>query len=86
MADRAAQGGARAGAAGRRKAQLEGELAAERRQAERVAHELAERSARIERLRARTPRDVALAPLAERLAKTLRSAGEAVEERVKELG
>jgi chromosome segregation protein len=68
-----------------RKAQVEGELAAERRQAERVARELAERLARIERLRAQRAADVALAPLAERLAKTLRSAGEAVEERVKEL-
>ena len=68
-----------------RKAQVEGELAAERRQAERVARELAERLARIERLRAQHAADVALAPLAERLAKTLRSAGEAVEARMKEL-
>jgi chromosome segregation protein len=68
-----------------RKAQVEGELAAERRQAERVARELAERLARIERLRAQHAADTALAPLAERLAKTLRGAGEAVEERVKEL-
>jgi chromosome segregation protein len=68
-----------------RKAQVEGELAAERRQAERVARELAERLARIERLRAQHAADVALAPLAERLARTLRGTGEAVEERVKEL-
>jgi chromosome segregation protein len=68
-----------------RKAQVEGELAAERRQAERVARELAERLARIERLRAQHAADTVLAPLAERLAKTLRGAGEAVEERVKEL-
>jgi chromosome segregation protein len=68
-----------------RKAQVEGELAAERRQAERVARELAERLARIERLRSQHAADGALLPLAERLARTLRGAGEAVEERVKEL-
>jgi chromosome segregation protein len=68
-----------------RKAQVEGELAAERRQAERVARELAERLARIERLRAQHAADTALLPLAERLARTLHSAGEAVEERVQEL-
>jgi chromosome segregation protein len=65
-----------------RKAQLEGELAAERRQAERVARERAERLARIERLRAQLAADVALAPLAGRLAETLHGAGEAVELRV----
>jgi chromosome segregation protein len=65
-----------------RKAQLEGELAAERRQAERVAREQAERLARIERLRAQLAADVALAPLAGRLAETLHGAGEAVELRV----
>jgi chromosome segregation protein len=65
-----------------RKAQLEGELAAERRQAERVAREQAERLARIERLRAQLAADVALAPLAGRLAATLHGAGEAVELRV----
>ena len=65
-----------------RKAQLEGELAAERRQAERVARERAERLARIERLRAQLAADVALAPLARRLAETLHGAGEAVELRV----
>jgi chromosome segregation protein len=68
-----------------RKAQLEGELAAERRQAERVARERTERLARIERLRAQRAADVALAPLAKRLAETLCSAGEAVEQRVREL-
>ena len=65
-----------------RKAQLEGELASERRQAERVARERAERLARIERLRAQLAADVALAPLAGRLAETLHGAGEAVELRV----
>jgi len=68
-----------------RKAQLEGELAAERRQAERVARERTERLARIERLRAQRAADTALAPLAKRLATTLGSAGEAVEQRVGEL-
>jgi chromosome segregation protein len=68
-----------------RKAQVEGELAVERRQAERVARERAERLARVERLRAQRAADIALAPLARRLAETLQSAGEAVEQRVKEL-
>jgi chromosome segregation protein len=65
-----------------RRVQLEGELAAERRQAERVARERAERLARIERLRAQLAVDVELAPLAGRLAETLHRAGEAVELRV----
>jgi len=68
-----------------RKAQLEGELVVERRQAERVAREQAERAARTEMLRAQHMDDVALIPLAKRLAETLRSAGEAVEQRVAEL-
>ncbi len=68
-----------------RRAQLEGELAAERRQAERVAREHAERVARGERLRAQLAADTALAPLAERLAATLHTLGGAVAERVAEL-
>ncbi len=68
-----------------RRAQLEGELAAERRQAERVAREHAERVARLERLRAQLAADTALAPRAERLAAALHSLGEAVAERVAEL-
>jgi chromosome segregation protein len=68
-----------------RKAQLEGELAAERRQAERVAHEAAERLARIERLRAQHTEDVALAPVAERLAVACKRAEEAVEGLVAQL-
>jgi chromosome segregation protein len=68
-----------------RRAQLEGELAAERRQAERVAREHAERVARLERLRAQLAADTVLAPLAERLAATLRSLGEVVAQRVAEL-
>jgi chromosome segregation protein len=68
-----------------RKAQLEGELAAERRQAERVAREQAERLARVERLRAQHAADVVLAPVAERLTATLKRAGEVVQERVAQL-
>ncbi len=68
-----------------RRAQLEGELAAERRQAEYLVGEQAERLARIERLRARHAADVALAPAAERLAEALKRAGEAVQEQVKQL-
>jgi chromosome segregation protein len=68
-----------------RRAQLEGELAAERRQAERAAREHAERVARLERLRAQLAADAALAPLAERLAAALHTLGQAVAERVAEL-
>jgi chromosome segregation protein len=68
-----------------RKAQVEGELSVERRQAERVAREEAERMARIERLRAQHAADKVLVPLARRLAETLPSVSEAVERRVKEL-
>ena len=68
-----------------RKAQLEGELAVERRQAERVAREQAERAARTGRLRAQHMADMELIPLAKRLAEALRSAGEAVERRMAEL-
>ena len=68
-----------------RRAQLEGELAAERRQAEHLAGEQAERLARMERLRARHAADVVLAPAAERLAEALKRAGEAVQEQVKQL-
>jgi chromosome segregation protein len=68
-----------------RRAQLEGELAAERRQAERLAREHAERLERLERLRARLAADTALRPLAERLAAALHGAGEAVAARAAEL-
>jgi chromosome segregation protein len=61
-----------------RRAQLEGELAAERRQAERLAREHAERVRRLELLRAQQTADSRLAPLAERLAAALRGAAEAV--------
>jgi chromosome segregation protein len=68
-----------------RKAELEGELAAERRQAERVAREREQRLGRIELLRAQHTLDEALAPRVRRLAATLHSAGEAVQERVEGL-
>ncbi len=68
-----------------RRAQLEGELAAERRAAERLAREHAERVTRLERLRALHAADTALAPLAERLAAALGLAGEAVAARAVEL-
>jgi len=68
-----------------RRAQLEGELAAERRQAERIAREHSERMQRLERLHAQLAADTALHPLAERLAAALGAAGEAVAERVAEL-
>jgi chromosome segregation protein len=61
-----------------RRAQLEGELAAERRMAERAARERAERAARIERLEAAVARDRALRPLAERVAAALERALAAV--------
>ncbi|HXA55731.1 MAG TPA: AAA family ATPase [Solirubrobacteraceae bacterium] len=61
-----------------RRAQLEGELAAERRTADRLAAERAERVERLERLRAIHAADTTLAPLADRLASALRIAGEAV--------
>ncbi len=68
-----------------RRAQLEGELGAERRAAERLAREHAERLARLARLRAQHAADTALAPLAERLAVALHAAGEAVGARATEL-
>jgi chromosome segregation protein len=68
-----------------RRAQLEGELAAERRAAERLAREHAERLERLERQRAQHAADTTLAPLAERLAAALHTAGEAVAARAAEL-
>jgi chromosome segregation protein len=65
-----------------RKAELEGELASERRQVERRAREHEERRTRIERLRAQLIADTALVPLAERLALALQGAAEAVQARV----
>ncbi len=61
-----------------RRAELQGELAAERRQAERRQAERAERARRIERLRAQRTADLELAPRAERLATVLAATGEAM--------
>jgi chromosome segregation protein len=61
-----------------RRAELQGELAAERRQAERRQAERTERQRRIERLRAQRAADLELAPRAERLAAVLASTGEAM--------
>ena len=68
-----------------RKAELEGELSAERRQAERMERERAERAARGERLRAQHATDTAAVALAERLATVLQSAGDAFASRVEQL-
>ena len=73
------------GASAVRRAQIEGELAAERRAAQRVARERAERAARIERLRSRVAADRALAPQAQRLAAALEAAAGAIATRVAEL-
>jgi chromosome segregation protein len=68
-----------------RRAQLTGELAAERRVAERAARERAERAARIERLAAALVRDQTLLPLAHRLVAALTGALEAIRVRVEAL-
>ena len=64
-----------------RKAELEGELASERRQVERIERERIERLARGERLRAQLAADTAAAPLAQRLLAALELAAEAVSAR-----
>ncbi|MGO9763314.1 MAG: chromosome segregation SMC family protein [Solirubrobacteraceae bacterium] len=73
------------GALAVRKAELEGELAAERRQAERRQRERGERAARLARLRAQHALDIATAPLAQRLAVVLAATAESVELRVAQL-
>ena len=70
------------GALAVRKAELEGELAAERRQGERRERERSERLERIERLRAQHAADTAATPRAQRLAAALEVAAEAVQSRV----
>jgi chromosome segregation protein len=70
------------GALAVRKAELEGELASERRQRERRERERVERVARIERLRAQHALDTATTPAAQRLALALQAAAAAVHERV----
>jgi chromosome segregation protein len=64
-----------------RKAELEGQLASERAQAERLAREAEQRRARIERLRAQLVADRELVPRAERLGAVVRAAAEAVQAR-----
>ncbi|HSZ70381.1 MAG TPA: AAA family ATPase [Solirubrobacteraceae bacterium] len=73
------------GALAVRRAELQGELAAERRQAERVRREHAERLARLEELREQHAADTALGPLASRLAAALDAVAVAVAARVAEL-
>ncbi|MEA2218517.1 MAG: chromosome segregation protein [Solirubrobacteraceae bacterium] len=73
------------GAPAVRRAQLEGELAAERRVAERAARERADRTRRIAGLRRRLHADRALEPAATRLAAALESAGRAIAGRVEVL-
>jgi chromosome segregation protein len=73
------------GEAAVRRAQIEGEFAAERRVAERAARERAERAARIERLAAARVRDQALLPVAHRLVAALAGALEAVAARIEVL-
>jgi chromosome segregation protein len=68
-----------------RRAQLQGELAAERRVAERAARERAERAQRIERLEAALARDRALLPAAVALVETLDGVLAAVRTRVEVL-
>ena len=68
-----------------RRAELEGRLAAERRQAERVARERTERTARSERLRAQHDVDVALVPRSDRLSAALKDGSEVLRARVTEL-
>ncbi|UGS35843.1 chromosome segregation SMC family protein [Capillimicrobium parvum] len=70
------------GAAAVRRAQAEGELAAERRTAERAARERAERGRRLEYLRAQRTADEQLEPLARTLAATLGRVSAAVANRV----
>ena len=73
------------GALAVRQAELEGELAAERRQAERAARERVERAARIERLRAQRTADSAATPRAQQLVAAIESAAQAVQVRVDQL-
>jgi chromosome segregation protein len=64
-----------------RKAELEGQLASERAQAERLAREAEQRRARIERLRAQLAADRELVPRAERLGAAVRAAAATVHAR-----
>jgi chromosome segregation protein len=73
------------GEAAVRRAQVQGELAAEQRVAERAARERAERAQRIERLQAALERDRVLLPAARKLVETMESALAAVRTRVEVL-
>ncbi|HEY6761984.1 MAG TPA: AAA family ATPase, partial [Baekduia sp.] len=73
------------GEAAVRRAQLEGELAAERRVAEQAAKARAERTQRIAQLEAQLARDTALGPAAGRVADVLAIVHEAVMERMREM-
>jgi chromosome segregation protein len=64
-----------------RKAEIEGELASERRQVERLERERVERRSRVERLRAQLAADTAAVPRAQRLLEVLALAAEAVSAR-----
>ncbi|HMI72429.1 MAG TPA: hypothetical protein VK510_20690, partial [Solirubrobacteraceae bacterium] len=68
-----------------RRAQVQGELAAEQRVAERAARERAERAARIERLQAALERDRALLPAARKLVETMEGALAAIRTRMEVL-
>ncbi len=68
-----------------RRAELEGELAAERRQSERLEQERVRRRARMERLQAQQEADGAALPRAEHLARALGSLVGALEDRVEVL-
>ncbi len=68
-----------------RRAELEGELAAERALTARIARELAERRERIARVRAQLADDAATTPRAERLRGALTAAAEAIGARFAEL-
>ncbi len=67
-----------------RRAQIEGELAAERRQLERLVGERATRAERLRALTARRASDLALVPLATRLMEAIALASEAATEREQE--
>jgi len=73
------------GASAVRRAQVEGELAAERRTAERAARERAERARRLDFLRAQRAADERLEPQARALAETLGRVAAAVTNRVEAL-
>jgi chromosome segregation protein len=73
------------GASAVRRAQIDGELAAERRAVERAERESAERARRIAGLRGHVAADRALAPDADRLAAALEAAAAAIGERVQAL-